>query len=76
MRFRTCLVDSDEERSPLFEEETLVTFPSPLAEIDLLFHLGDLVFPVPGEYRLQLHAAGHLLRERRLVIVPLDSAEE
>jgi hypothetical protein len=29
------LVDSDEEREPVFEDETIVTFPDPLAEVDL-----------------------------------------
>ncbi len=74
--FRTCLVDSDEEREPVFEEETLVSFPDPLAEIDLVFHLSDLVFPAPGEYRLQLCAAGQFLRERRVVIVPLHTPDQ
>lgn len=74
MRIR--LVDSDEDRDPVFEDETQVTFPDPLAEIELVFKLSDLVFPEPGEYRLQLLAAGQFLRERRLVIIPLENPDQ
>src|SRR5688500_12292229 len=72
--FRLRLVDADEDREPVFENESLVTFPDPLTEIELVFKLSNLVFPEPGEYRLQLYATGQFLRERRVVIVPLEDA--
>ena len=55
------LVDVEEARPPVLEHETLVTFSDPTAEVEVVFLLTDLVFPEPGEYRIQLHAAGQLL---------------
>lgn len=51
---RVRLIDADESREPVFEDEVAVTLPDPLAEVELVFHLRDLAFPEPGEYRLQL----------------------
>jgi hypothetical protein len=67
------VLDADEAREPIIAEEVNVSFPDPLTEIEVVFHLTDLVFPEPGEYRFQLFAAGQFLRERRVSIVPLEN---
>jgi uncharacterized protein DUF6941 len=71
LRFR--LVDADEAREAVAEEETVVTFPDPVTELQVVVFFSDLVFPEPGDYRLQLLADGQFLRERRLLVVPLEN---
>jgi hypothetical protein len=71
LRFR--LIDAEEVREPVAEEEVEVTFPDPLTEVEILVSLDDLVFPEPGEYRLQLFAGGQFLRERRLQVLPPEA---
>jgi len=41
--------------------------------MEIVFRLIDLVFPEPGDYRLQLSAAGQFMKERRLLIIPLEN---
>ena len=67
------LIDADEERGPLAEGEALVTFPDPIAEVELVFDFHGLTFPEPGEYRLQLRSNRQFLRERVLVVRPAES---
>ena len=62
------LIDADEEREPLAESESIIEFPNPLDEVQVVFELHDLTFPEQGEYRLQLRSDGQFLRERILVI--------
>jgi hypothetical protein len=38
--------------------------------------LEGIVFPAPGEYRVQLYAAGEFMTERRLVVVDPKSESE
>lgn len=73
MSFQVRLTDADEEREPVHENEAEVSFTDPLAEVELIFDMMDLVFPEPGEYRLQLRANGQFLCERRLMLVLIDS---
>jgi hypothetical protein len=68
IRFR--LIDVDEAREPVAQSEHELDFPDPLAVLEVVFALNNLVFPEPGEYRLQLFGAGQPLRERRLQVVP------
>jgi hypothetical protein len=67
-RVRLNLVDVDEEHEPIFELETVVEFSDPLTAVDIAFTREAVTFPEPGEYRLQLFAAGEPLMERRLQI--------
>jgi hypothetical protein len=71
---RLRLVDSDELRSPLFELETTVAFEDPLITLELVFAQPRVVFPAPGEYRLQLLGAGEPLLDRRLTILRDEDA--
>jgi hypothetical protein len=70
---RLRLIDADEAREPVLEFETTVNFLDPTEEVEVAFRLVDLVFPEPGDYRLQLYGAGHFLRERRFLIIPLEN---
>ena len=72
---RVRLVDVDEAHDPLFEEESLIDFPDPLAVVEMTFVRPGPVFPAPGEYRIQLFGAGALLRERRLQVIPPRGSE-
>ena len=64
------LVDVDEARAPLFEHEGVVNFADPISVVEFVLVRRNVVFPEPGEYRLQLFAADQLLKERRLQVVP------
>jgi hypothetical protein len=70
---RLRLIDVDEAREPVLEFETTVNFLEPTEEVAIAFRLPDLVFPEPGDYRLQLYGAGQFLRERRFLIIPLEN---
>jgi hypothetical protein len=72
---RICLVDVDEERDPVAEGQVVVAFPDPLYEVDFAMFLADLVFPEPGDYRVQLYADGRFLLERRLLVMPLENPD-
>ncbi len=67
MRLRRT--DVDDEGPPLLELESQVDLSDPLAVVELVFTQPRVVFPEPGEYRLQLFGAGKPLLERRLWIV-------
>lgn len=73
---RLRLIDADESRPPLFELEAAVEFSDPLAELEVVFTQGKVVFPEPGEYRLQLFGAGEPLMERRLEVSPESNLDE
>jgi hypothetical protein len=65
------IVDVDAEHEPLGTTSMLVDFPDPLMVVDAIFAIGNVVFPNPGEYRLQLYMGEYLLRERRLQVIPV-----
>jgi hypothetical protein len=71
MRLR--LIDVDEAREPVLDYETTVNFLDPTEEVEIGFRLVDLVFSEPGDYRLQLYGAGQFLRERRVLVIPLEN---
>jgi len=70
---RLRLSDVDETREPVLEFETTVNFLDPTEELEIVFRLIDLVFPEPGDYRLQLYGAGQFLRERRFLVIPQEN---
>jgi hypothetical protein len=63
------LVDVDEKNPPLFEFKADLPFPDPRAVAEFNFVAANVVFPTPGEYRLQLFSGSHYLMERRIVLV-------
>jgi hypothetical protein len=62
------LIDAEEEGPPVFTVEATVDFPDPTQVVEGAFTCQRLQFERPGEYRLQLLAAGELLLERRLYV--------
>lgn len=63
------LVDVDEERQPIFELATDIEFQDPRTVMELAFYVGNIVFPSPGEYRLQLKGGDTPMMERRIVLI-------
>ena len=51
------------------EAESELNIPDPLAITMLVLRLKEMVFPTPGEYRVQLFSGGVHLMERRLSLV-------
>ena len=70
------LIDVDESRNPVFEIHGMMEFADPIQVGESVFSARGVVFPAPGEYRLQLFCAGELLRERRLQVVPMPGAKK
>jgi hypothetical protein len=62
------MVDVDDEGEPLFTSQIRINFADPLAVVERVFGVSRVTFAEPGEYRVQLFGAGHLLRERRLQV--------
>jgi hypothetical protein len=66
--FAVRVIDVDERRAPLVEATTEVDMADPLEIRMLILPLEDLVFPEPGEYRVQLLSGDAPLMERRLLL--------
>ena len=63
------IVHANEDRPPIVEGRGGVDFKDPRAIANLALQFHGLMFPRPGEYRVQLLAHGELLREARLDLV-------
>jgi hypothetical protein len=63
------LVDTDEERAAIIDNEAHVEFPDPRAIMDFVSTAVNIVFVEPGEYRVQLFANGEFLSERRIIVI-------
>jgi hypothetical protein len=70
---RLRLIDVEEAREPVLVFETTVNFLDPTEEVEIAFRLVDLVFPEPGDFRLQLYGANQFLRERRFLVIPREN---
>lgn len=70
------IIDVNENREAVSRVEGEVEFDNPLGMLEIDFRLGELQFPEPGEYRVQLYAAGEPIIERRIVIAPLPAMEQ
>jgi hypothetical protein len=62
------LVDVDEARPALIEGSFRVAFPDPNATPEQVFVAQHVVFPEPGDYRLQVLYQNELLSERRIPV--------
>ena len=69
MPLKLRLVDADEARAPIFEVDGEANFNEPRSVLEVSFLIQNVVFPEPGEYRLQLYAAGQHMIERRIVLI-------
>ena len=70
MPFSVRIIDVDERRDPLVEATVEVDLTDPLEIGMLVLPLKDIVFPEPGEYRVQLFSGDAPLMERRLLLTP------
>jgi hypothetical protein len=70
-RIRLSLVGIEEGRPPLFNGEGAIDFTDPRTVAELNFTIGNLAFPTPGEYRLQVYGNDELLMERRLDVLEI-----
>jgi hypothetical protein len=63
----------DGEPLPGSEQQLEVDFTDALEMREVFFSCEELVFPEPGEYRVELITAGNVLAERRLFVFPPSS---
>lgn len=63
-----AIVDAEDARPPIVAGTASLEFKDPRAVACLNLHFNGLVFPEPGEYRVQLKCYGELLREARLYL--------
>ena len=70
------IVDVDANRDEIASSQSEVTFEDPRAILQVSALLGQLRFPEPGEYRIQLFANEEFLIERRIFVRLKPSAEE
>ena len=66
-RITVRLVDVQEEDKTLFEGSVEHEFIDVRQVANLTFDIGGIVFPHPGEYRLQLYSGTEFLGERRVI---------
>lgn len=66
LRLRIC--DVDEERDPVFDAQETIRFKNPNFVAQSTFAIQNLLFPLPGEYRVQLFAFDQFISERRLTL--------
>ena len=69
------IVDVDEEREPVVKLDLKLNLENPLAVTQFVFGMPPLVFPEPGDYRLQALSGGSRLLEKRLILRDAEGAE-
>ena len=69
MQIQLELVDVDEQRDPIFEDECEIEFTDPRMIHEMGFTVEGVQFPEPGEYRLKLSANGEFVIERRILVM-------
>ena len=62
------IVDVDEKREPVVKLDLEVNLEDPLAVTQVVFGMPRLVFPEPGDYRLQAISGNTRLLEKRLIL--------
>ncbi len=73
------IVDVDEEREPVVKLDLDVNLEDPLAVTQFVFGMPRLIFPEPGDYRLQAVSGGTRLLEKRVILreaKPPETAQE
>ena len=70
------LIDANEARPALVEVALVVNFIDPLAVVESVGAMQNVIFPVPGDYRLELYAADTPIMTRRLLVVPPPTAPQ
>jgi hypothetical protein len=62
------IVDAEETREPVCQININGHLPDPLAVGSLVFGLPPLIFPEPGDYRIQAVCSGIAVLEKRLIV--------
>jgi hypothetical protein len=72
------IVDIQDEDLPIASATAEVDFSDSRMVVEIDTILGGVVFPHPGEYRIQMLGAGDLMMERRLVVIhaPLEETTD
>ena len=70
------IVDVDERREPVVKLDLKLNLENPLAVTQFVFGMPPLVFPEPGDYRLQALSAGSRLLEKRLILRKAKAPED
>jgi hypothetical protein len=73
--FMVRIVDVDERSEPIAEARAEIDVPDPLAVAILVLRLNGLVFPGPGEYRIQLFSGNTHLMERGLILSRVQGSQ-
>lgn len=68
------IVDGEDTRPPIVQGNGVVEFKDPRAIANLVLQFHGLVFPAPGDYRVQLLSNDIPLREARLHLVQVKKA--
>jgi len=63
------IIDTEDSRPPVVQGQGTMDFKNPRAIANLALQFHGLIFPEPGEYRVQIYSGGTLLREARLALV-------
>jgi len=61
------LVDIQQEDKVLFEQAVEAEFSDVRQVVNLTFDIGGILFPHPGEYRIQVYAGTEFRGERRII---------
>lgn len=69
------LVKIGETDDLILEGQSEVQFDDPRMVAELDFHLANVQFPTPGEYRFQIFSQEDLLMERRFVVRQVPSGD-
>jgi hypothetical protein len=69
------IVDVDENREPVVKLDLQLNLENPLAVTQFVFGMPPLVFPEPGDYRLQALSGGSRLLEKRLILRDAKGSE-
>ncbi len=67
MQITIRLVDVQQEDKTMFEQTVEQEFRDIKQVAALTFGVEGIIFPHPGEYRMQIYAGTHLLGERRII---------
>jgi|CXWL01.1.fsa_nt_gi hypothetical protein len=70
------VVDTNDARPAIVEGKGSVSFKDPRTIANLFLQFHGLVFPKPGEYRVQLYSDNQLLREARLELIQLTPPKQ
>ena len=69
------IMDVDERREPVVKLDLEVNLEDPLAVTQVVFGMPRLVFPEPGDYRLQAISGTTTLLEKRIILREAASAD-